>query len=119
VAADKAFLEQKVQLWRENECFVVPELHLSGIALVGAGNALEERGGEGGGGQGEGGQEEGEDRRSGTVRRPHGVKLEIVAATCDGFGVGTASRSFSSSSGKEEDEEWVSASDEEWFSASV
>ena len=39
VAADKAFLEQKVQLWRENECFVVPELHLSGIALVGAGNA--------------------------------------------------------------------------------
>jgi hypothetical protein len=115
VAADKAFLEQKVQLWREKECFVAPELHLSGIALVGAGNALEERGGErGGGGGGDGG-----DRRSqGAARRPYGVKLEIVAATCDGFGVGPASRSFSSSSSEEEEQEeedWK----EEWFSGSV
>ena len=108
VAADKAFLEQNVQLWREQECFVAPELHLSGIALIGAGNSLEERGGEGGGGRGEWGDR----RRQGAARRPYGVKLEIVAATCDGFGVGPASRSFYSSSSEEEEED--DDEEEEW-----
>jgi len=67
VAADKAFLEQNVQLWREQECFVAPELHLSGIALIGAGNSLEERGGEGGGGRGSGEIEGGKVRLAGRM----------------------------------------------------